>query len=114
MHRGCLFKIIARGGRKPLDPRLQRSIAISVARGMAYLHSRSPPLLHMDLKSPNILVDDKWRIKIADFGLSKVKRSTVLSTAAGGTAEWMAPEVLRSEPCDGIKADVYSYGVVSL
>jgi serine/threonine protein kinase len=33
----------------------------SVARGMQYLHSRQPPILHLDLKSPNILVDDKWR-----------------------------------------------------
>lgn len=47
MHRGSLFKVLRKGGDKPLDLRLQRSVAISVARGMAYLHSRSPPLLHL-------------------------------------------------------------------
>lgn len=52
-----------------------------------------------DLKSPNILVDDRWRIKIADFGLSRIRHSSVLSLdSRGGTPEWMAPEVLRSEP----------------
>lgn len=65
-----------------------------------------------DLKSPNILIDDKWRVKVADFGLSRVMHSTYMSAGAGaGTPEWMAPEVLRSEKHDE-KADVYSYGVV--
>lgn len=49
----------------PLDGKLARAVATSVARGMAYLHSRVPPILHLDLKSPNILVDGAWRIKIA-------------------------------------------------
>lgn len=34
---------------------------------MAYLHSRSPPILHLDLKSPNILLDDRWRVKVSLF-----------------------------------------------
>lgn len=47
-----------------------------------------------DLKSPNILVDDRWRVKITDFGLSRARQKTFLSsTAQGGTPEWMAPEV---------------------
>ncbi|KAF5838517.1 kinase-like domain-containing protein [Dunaliella salina] len=83
-----------------------------VARGMAYLHSRNPPILHLDLKSPNILVDAQWRIKVCDFGLSAVRRQAFLSSAcAGGTPEWMAPEMLRCEDYDE-KADVWSFGVV--
>ncbi len=182
MHRGSLFKLLRKGGDVPLDGKLQRSIAVSVARGMAYLHTRDPPLLHLvrpcsttpmcvctrvrvcisclgggfpaflslpakqrppmpplhasytpiillnklnqlgrpstclqDLKSPNILIDDKWRIKIADFGLSRMQQNTYVSASAGGvgTPEWMAPEVLRSEQYNE-KADVYSYGVVRL
>lgn len=47
-----------------------------------------------DLKSPNILLDDRWRVKITDFGLSRARQKTFLSsTAQGGTPEWMAPEV---------------------
>lgn len=47
-----------------------------------------------DLKSPNILLDDRWRVKITDFGLSRARQKTFLSsTAQGGTPEWMGPEV---------------------
>lgn len=111
MQRGSLFKVLRKGGNVPLEPRLQRSVAVSVARGMAYLHALSPPLIHLDLKSPNILVDDRWRIKIGDFGLSRSRFTSALSGTGAGTPEWMAPEVLRSEKHDE-KADVYSYGVV--
>jgi hypothetical protein len=47
MHRGSLFKLLRKGGDAPLDDRLVRSVAVSVARGMAHLHSRCPPLLHL-------------------------------------------------------------------
>ena len=69
--------------------------------------------MHLDLKSPNILVDDKWRVKIADFGLARARRNTLVSGRSGfhGTPEWMAPEMLRAEDYDE-KADSYSYGVV--
>lgn len=65
MARGSLFHILRRVGNRPPDVRMQRVVAIAVARGMAYLHSRAPPILHLDLKSPNVLVDDRWRVKIA-------------------------------------------------
>ncbi|GIL87290.1 hypothetical protein Vretimale_1762 [Volvox reticuliferus] len=112
MARGSLFHILRQTGNRPPDPRMQRAVAVAVARGMAYLHSRMPPILHLDLKSPNVLVDDRWRVKIADFGLSRVRQRTYVSSgAAAGSPEWMAPEVLR---CDHYAeaADVYSYGVI--
>lgn len=69
-------------------------------------------LPHQDLKSPNILVDERWRVKITDFGLSRVRmESVVTASGQGGTPEWMAPEVLRCEQVTEA-ADVYSYGVV--
>ena len=52
---------------------------------MSYLHTRSPPLMHLDLKSPNILLDDRWRVKIADFGLSRVRSHTFVSGTGAGT-----------------------------
>ncbi|KAK9839216.1 hypothetical protein WJX81_001874 [Elliptochloris bilobata] len=110
MHRGSLFDVLRKAGRS--DARLARSVAVSVARGMAYLHSRQPPILHKDLKSPNILVDNNWRVKVADFGLAQMRSNVLPSTGAGfGTPEWMAPEVLRCQACDE-RSDVYSYGVV--
>ncbi|MCI16980.1 PAS domain tyrosine kinase family protein, partial [Trifolium medium] len=52
-----------------------------------------------DLKSSNLLVDKNWNVKVGDFGLSKLKDATLLTTKSGrGTPQWMAPEVLRSEP----------------
>ncbi|GLC65734.1 hypothetical protein PLESTF_000334100 [Pleodorina starrii] len=112
MARGSLFHILRQAGNRPPELRMQRAVAMAVARGMAYLHSRMPPILHLDLKSPNVLVDDRWRVKIADFGLSRVRQRTYVSSgAAAGSPEWMAPEVLR---CDHYAeaADVYSYGVI--
>lgn len=112
MSRGSLYHVLRERKGDVLPLKLQRAIAVSVARGMLYLHTRDPPILHLDLKSPNILIDDRWRVKIADFGLSRVRSRTYVSSAAGGgTPEWMAPEVLRCEPFDE-RADVYSFGVV--
>ena len=112
MRRGSLHNILRRNG-GPLSPPRTHHVAVSVARGMQYLHSRAQPILHLDLKSPNILLDDKWRVKIADFGLARVRRNTLLSGRSNfhGTPEWMAPEMLRAERYDE-RADVYSFGVV--
>ncbi|VAI72371.1 unnamed protein product [Triticum turgidum subsp. durum] len=82
------------------------------ARGMNYLHNCTPVVVHRDLKSPNLLVDKNWVVKVCDFGLSRIKHNTFLSSrSTAGTAEWMAPEVLRNEPSDE-KCDVFSYGVI--
>lgn len=80
---------------------------------MWYLHSFRPPIIHRDLKTPNLLVDKDWTIKVCDFGLSRSKKNTYLSAKEGaaGTPEWMAPEVLRNEPSNE-KCDVYSFGVI--
>ena len=86
------------------------SIALGVANGMAYLHSKD--VIHRDLKSTNILLDDKGRAKIADFGLSVVCSSGGEElTAETGTYRWMAPEVIRHESYSS-NADVYSFGIV--
>ncbi|EXB69108.1 Serine/threonine-protein kinase [Morus notabilis] len=95
-----------------LDERRRLRMALDAARGMNYLHNCTPVIVHRDLKSPNLLVDKNWVVKVCDFGLSKVKHSTFLSSrSTAGTAEWMAPEVLRNEPSDE-KCDVYSFGVI--
>ncbi|PPS03229.1 hypothetical protein GOBAR_AA17432 [Gossypium barbadense] len=82
------------------------------ARGMNYLHHCNPPIIHRDLKSSNLLVDKNWTVKVGDFGLSRLKHETYLTTRTGkGTPQWMAPEVLRNELSDE-KSDIYSFGVV--
>ncbi|KAG0534169.1 hypothetical protein BDA96_04G256300 [Sorghum bicolor] len=109
--RGSLFRLIHRPNNQ-LDERKGLRMALDVARGMNYLHNCSPVIVHRDLKSPNLLVDKNWVVKVCDFGLSRMKNNTFLSSrSTAGTAEWMAPEVLRNEPSDE-KCDVFSYGVI--
>ncbi|CAI9780200.1 unnamed protein product [Fraxinus pennsylvanica] len=98
--------------RAALNERRRLCMAYDVAKGMNYLHKRNPPIVHRDLKSPNLLVDRKYTVKVCDFGLSRLKANTFLSSkTAAGTPEWMAPEVLRDEPSNE-KSDVYSFGVI--
>ncbi|RHY32467.1 hypothetical protein DYB32_002537 [Aphanomyces invadans] len=81
------------------------------AKGMSYLHNFQPPILHRDLKSPNLLVDCHYAIKISDFGLSRVKAHVQTMTGNCGTVQWMAPEVLGNQKYTE-KADVFSFGIV--
>ncbi|KAM7534608.1 hypothetical protein Aperf_G00000107131 [Anoplocephala perfoliata] len=80
-----------------------------IAQGMNYLHSHK--VVHRDLKSPNILIGENGQLKISDFGVSKefTENSTKMSFA--GTVAWMAPEIMRGEPCS-FKVDVWSFGVI--
>ncbi|XP_073272490.1 serine/threonine-protein kinase CTR1 [Primulina huaijiensis] len=113
LSRGSLYKLLHKpGAREALDEKRRLSMAFDVAKGMNYLHKRNPPIVHRDLKSPNLLVDKKYTVKVCDFGLSRLKANTFLSSkSAAGTPEWMAPEVLRDEPSNE-KSDVYSFGVI--
>ncbi|KAL7112227.1 hypothetical protein ACP275_05G138900 [Erythranthe tilingii] len=109
--RGSLYKLLHRPNIQ-LDEKLRIKMALDVAKGMNYLHSSHPIIVHRDLKTLNLLVDKNWVVKVCDFGMSRLQHHTFLSSkSAAGTAEWMAPEVLRSEPSNE-KSDVYSFGVI--
>lgn len=112
--RGSLYRLLhrSRSCQPLLDERRRMRMARDVARGMNFLHTATPMIVHRDLKSPNLLVDSSWNVKVCDFGLSRIKSHTYLSSKSNaGTPEWMAPEVLRNEQADH-KQDVYSYGVI--
>ncbi|XP_056177031.1 probable serine/threonine-protein kinase SIS8 [Syzygium oleosum] len=109
--RGSLYRLLHRPNPQ-LDERRRMRMALDVAKGMNYLHTSHPTIVHRDLKSPNLLVDKNWAVKVCDFGLSRMKHHTFLSSkSTAGTPEWMAPEVLRNEPANE-KCDVYSFGVI--
>ncbi|KAJ7966433.1 Mitogen-activated protein kinase kinase kinase [Quillaja saponaria] len=109
--RGSLYRLLHRPNFQ-LDEKRRMRMALDVAKGMNYLHTSHPIIVHRDLKSPNLLVDKNWVVKVCDFGLSRMKHHTFLSSkSTAGTPEWMAPEVLRNEPANE-KCDVYSFGVI--
>ncbi|KAJ4956208.1 hypothetical protein NE237_012991 [Protea cynaroides] len=109
--RGSLYRILHRPNCQ-LDEKRRIKMALDVAKGMNCLHASTPTVVHRDLKSPNLLVDKNWNVKVCDFGLSRLKHNTFLSSkSTAGTPEWMAPEVLRNEPSNE-KCDVYSFGII--
>jgi len=87
-----------------------------IAAGLNYLHNSNPQVLHLDLKPANILLDADFNVRIADFGLSKIKASEAefLSTAKVGTPFYMAPEIMLAELTvkPTTKSDVYSFGIM--
>ncbi|KAG4389462.1 hypothetical protein GLYMA_06G097700v4 [Glycine max] len=111
--RGSLYRLIHRpASGEILDKRRRLRMALDVAKGINYLHCLKPPIVHWDLKSPNLLVDKNWTVKVCDFGLSRFKANTFIpSKSVAGTPEWMAPEFLRGEPSNE-KSDVFSFGVI--
>ena len=90
-----------------MDGELLLNILRDIGQGVRFLHASTPLVLHGDLKAQNILVDGKFRAKVADFGLSQKKSLGVV-----GTPFWMAPELLRGESCNSSASDVYSFGII--
>ncbi|KAG4188739.1 hypothetical protein ERO13_A08G184700v2 [Gossypium hirsutum] len=95
---------------------IRQKIALGTARGLAYLHyGTQPAIIHRDIKASNILLDDMFEAKVADFGLAKfaLEGMTHLTTRVAGTMGYVAPEyALYGQLTD--RSDVYSFGVVLL
>ena len=92
--------------------------ATHLAQGMLYLHLCRPPVIHRDLKPANLLIDHSGVLKVADFGLSKIRpdpktaeTESFLMTGETGSYRFMAPEVYKHQPYTE-KVDVYSYGMI--
>lgn len=119
MENGSLKDHLHTPGRSPLGWQTRVQIAIDVANALEYLHFYcDPPLCHRDIKSSNILLDENFVAKLADFGLACASKDgsicfESINTDVRGTPGYMDPEYVVTRELTE-KSDVYSYGVVLL
>ncbi|XP_039161062.1 G-type lectin S-receptor-like serine/threonine-protein kinase SD2-5 [Eucalyptus grandis] len=124
-HRLLIYEYMPNGSldrwifRKPneyvLDWPQRRKIILDIANGLKYLHEDCrQKILHLDIKPHNILLDENFNAKVADFGLSKLvnRNQSLVITTMRGTPGYLAPEWLSAVVTE--KVDVYSFGVVIL
>ncbi|XP_027351068.1 probable LRR receptor-like serine/threonine-protein kinase RKF3 [Abrus precatorius] len=116
MQNGSLYDHLFGSARKKLSWPIRQKIALGTARGLAYLHyGAQPSIIHRDIKASNILLDDMFEAKVADFGLAKFNPEgmTHMSTRVAGTMGYVAPEyALYGQLTE--RSDVFSFGVVLL
>ena len=116
MSNGSLFEMLERERAGTAPPEwnatTKTKIVLGIAAGMRYLHSLD--IIHRDLKSENILLDENFEAKIGDFGLSKVTQGVdpKSNTQRLGTPLYMAPELFQNAPYDH-KIDVYAFAMLT-
>eukprot|EP00927_Polykrikos_kofoidii_P015904 TRINITY_DN1712_c0_g4_i1.p1 TRINITY_DN1712_c0_g4~~TRINITY_DN1712_c0_g4_i1.p1 ORF type:complete len:1097 (+),score=221.02 TRINITY_DN1712_c0_g4_i1:195-3485(+) len=116
MDRGVLSSLLHESQEPALSFGQVTVLAMGIGRGIAFLHQVK--ILHLDLKSPNVLLDSTWQTKLCDFGLAKLREQTALHTTLRGVSPiWAPPELFddRGETGGGEvteKADVYSFGII--
>ncbi|CAB4308077.1 unnamed protein product [Prunus armeniaca] len=112
MSKGSLASHLYSEKHEPLSWDLRVLIALDVARGLEYLHDGAvPPVIHRDIKSSNILLDQSMRARVADFGLSREEMVDKHAANIRGTFGYLDPEYISTRNFTK-KSDVYSFGVL--
>jgi len=105
----CTCGALREGLRYPLPWSLRVRLALDIAIGLAFLHENN--IIHRDIKTTNVLIDDKWRAKLCDFSFACHTDCVAKRDFIYGTDEFMAPEIAMGEDFD-ISADIFSFGIV--
>lgn len=119
MNNGSLMDNLAcLNGKGPLDSKTRLSVAVGCARALAFLHDQKLPLVHRDVKSSNVLLDENMIAKLSDFGIARVlepvgdatQGATQRTTRVQGTLAYLAPEASRGTIT--VKMDAFALGIV--
>ncbi len=110
MPKGSLFHYLKTSKATTMDWAIGYKIITDIACGLAFLHGKG--IVHRDLKSLNVLLDENYHARLSDFGLAKIKKETSTTSSKGGavgTLAWMAPEIMEGPYTQ--KSDIYSLGI---
>jgi len=114
MDHGSLYDVL-HNETMSLEGEIILPILCDIAQGLRFLHAATPAVIHGDLKAANVLVDSRFRAKVADFGLSQKRQINIVGSEqikVTGTPFWMAPELLLHQSSNNAATDVYSFGVI--
>merc|ERR1712032_1165710 len=115
MPNGSLFQLLHQR-RQTLTAGQRVGLNVHVAEGIQYLHSRSPPFVHRDLKSMNVVLDYQLNAKLCDFGFTECMENTHISRRAQeeGSPRYMSPELFDSKGKITEKVDIWALGCLIL